>query len=371
MIKSIKAKQILDSRGKATVEVKLETADGFFVASVPSGTSEGKYEAREVKAQKAVFNINKIIGPRIIGRDPREQKEIDCSLPKKMGANAVLAVSIAICRAGAAVLKMPLYRYIQKLSRGPSSAKLPKTCVLLIEGGLHSRRLGKKLDFQEFMAVAGFEQTKKVYQKLAKILKTGTGLEGGFAPEIFEPEQALNLIMKAVGDNKIGLGLDCAASYWSLSSGRKYNLDFYQDLVKKYPIIFLEDPFSEDDWPNWRKITEKLGKKIIIVGDDLLTTNVKRIKEAKKKKACNGMIVKPDQVGTITETLEAVRLAKSSGWKIIVSHRSGETRDDFIADLAVGIGADFIKSGGPFQPERLVKYEHLLTIEKELSKIQH
>jgi len=355
MITSLKAKQILDSRGKPTVEVELETNKGIFIASAASGTSEGKYEAKEVKAEKAVFNINQIIGPKLIGKDPTRQKEIDELMPKKLGANAILAISIAICRAGAAVQGLPLYKYINKIYRDPVSVGLPVPCVLLIEGGLHAQN---NLDFQEFMVVAEFEKAKEVYQKLGDILKTGTGLEGGFAPQISEPEKALDLIMEAAGDKEIAIGIDCAASHFKKG---KYNIDFYQNLVKKYPIVFLEDPFGEDDWQNW----QELNSKLLLVADDLTATNPKRIKLAKKKNACRGIVIKPDQVGTITETLEAVRLAKSFGWKIIVSHRSGETKDDFIADLAVGVGADFIKSGAPSQPERLAKYERLIKIREE------
>lgn len=371
MIKSIKAKEILNSRGKPTLEVELRSDQGLFIASAPSGASEGKYEAVEVKAKKAVENVDKIIAPKLIGKDPTRQKEIDQLMieldatenKKKLGANAILAVSIAVCRAGAKKKNLPLWRYISQIAKIKGS--IPKPSVLLIEGGLHAKN---KLDIQEFMLVGNFDQAKKVYKKLGKILKTGTGLEAGFAPRISDPEEALDFIMEAVRGEKIALGLDCAASHWRR---KKYDPGFYTRLVSKYPIIFLEDPFPEDDWENWQEITEKLGKKITIIGDDLLTTNIKRIRKAREKKACNGAIIKPDQVGTLLEVIEAVKLAKSYGWKIMVSHRSGETRDDFIADLAVGVAADFIKAGAPalFAKERLIKYNRLLEIEKELSSL--
>jgi len=205
---------------------------------------------------------------------------------------------------------------------------------------------------------------KKIYRKLGAILGINKiGQEGGFAPDMSDPEEVLDSIIWANKGKKIKIGLDCAATYLKKD---KYNLNFYQEIVKKYPIVFLEDPFSEDDWENWQKITKKLGRKITIIGDDLLTTDIKRIKMAKKKKACNGTIIKPNQIGTVTETLKAVKLAKLYKWKIMVSHRAGETMDDFIADLAVGVNADFIKSGGPTRPERLAKYNRLLKIEKEL-----
>lgn len=223
---------------------------------------------------------------------------------------------------------------------------------------------------------------KKVFNNLKKILgekfgKKGIkiGDEGGFAPPIENDKKSLDYISEAIGSFRVNIGLDCAASQF-YSDGR-YNIDnkalnpkellnFYKELVNQYPIIFIEDPFSENDWEGWQEITKDLGNRIDIIGDDLLTTNIKRIEMAEQKRACNGTIIKPNQIGTITETLAAIKLAQSYGWKIMVSHRSGETMDDFIADLAVGVGADFIKSGAPSKPERLTKYERLLKIEKEL-----
>jgi len=379
IIKSLKAWQISDSRGKPTIKIELKTDKGVFQASVPSGTSKGKHEAVELKALKAVKSVNQIIAPRLIGKDPEKQKEIDNFLIKldgtknksKLGANAILAVSIAVCRAGAKAKNLSLWKYISRITK--IKPKLPKPSLLLIEGGLHGN---SGLDFQEFMVVPekksfsdNFQVGKTIHNKLKKILekkfgKRGAqmGMEGGFSPPISDIEKALGFVKEAIAGGKAGIGLDCAASNFKKG---KYNTNFYQRLAGKYPIIFLEDPFGEEDWREFQEITKKINK-VSIIGDDLLTTNVERMKKAGKKRACNGTIIKPNQIGTITETLEAVKLAKSYGWKIMVSHRSGETNDDFIADLAAGVAADFIKTGGPTKKERKVKYKRLIKIEKEI-----
>ncbi len=414
-IKSIKAREILDSRGEPTVEAELETNLGIFRASVPSGASKGKYEAKELRdggkrycgkgVSKAIKNVNEIIAPKLKGKDPTKQKEIDQLMieldgtkdKSNLGANAILAVSIATCRAGAVAKCIPLGKYIFELRdpaslRGRVSWSLPIPCFNIIEGGIHA---GNKLALQEFMIVPeqksfseNLQAGKEIYHILKDILRkflgreaTNVGDEGGFAPPIKQTKQALDLIIKAVKkanyQNKIKIGLDCAATQFY--KDKKYQLEgavftkqgllaFYKDLVKNYPIIFLEDPFSEEDWQGFQEITKKLGEKITIVGDDLLTTNIERIKQAQDKKACSGLILKPNQIGTITETLKAAKLAKSFKWKIIVSHRSGDTCDDFISDLAVGIGADFIKSGAPARGERVAKYNRLLRIEQEMFK---
>jgi len=407
-IKSIKAMEILDSKGNPTIAVELETEKGVFEAQVPSGTSEGKYEAVEVRdggkryqgrgVLKAVKNVNEIIAPKLKGKNPTKQKEIDELMIKldgtenksKLGANALLPVSIAVCRAGAAAKKVSLYQHINQCHENCSrDIGLPRPCFNIINGGAHA---GSGLDIQEFMIVPqgkSFSENlqigSEIYYILKEILKkvfgeqaVNVGDEGGFVPPVSGAKEALNLINKAIKNYKnVKVGLDCAAS--EFYKDNKYQLEgtiftkeglltFYQDLIDKYPIVFLEDPFSEEDWQGFQEITKKLGKKITIVGDDLLSTNVKRIKEAKDKKACNGAIIKPDQIGTVSETLEAVKLAKSYNWKIMVSHRSGDTCDDFIADLAVGIGAVFIKAGGPARGERVAKYNRLLKIEDELKK---
>lgn len=400
-IKKIEAKEIIDSRGDPTVEVELETDKGVFVASVPSGASTGKYEALELKdggerysgkgVLKAVKNVNKVIGPKLKGKDPTEQKIIDQLLieldatenKSKLGANAILPVSIAVCRAGAVAKKLPLYQYIAQMSETPP--KLPTPAFNIINGGAHA---GNNLDIQEFMVVPqkktfveNLVLGSKIYQNLKEILIKNYGKnaiklgdEGGFTPPISTAQQALYLLKNATANNDdIKFGIDCAAS--QLFKEGKYNLegkeftrngllDFYKELINAFPIIFIEDPYSEDDWEGFKEITRDLSSKIIIIGDDITATNIKRIKEAHNKNACNGLILKPNQVGTVTETIEAAKLARSFGWRIIASHRSGETLDDFIADLAVGIGADFIKAGASSKEERMVKYNRLLEIEK-------
>jgi len=407
MIKNleIKAKEILDSGGMPTVEVDLETDFGKFKASVPSGTSRGKYEAVELRdadgkgVKKAIENIEKIIAPALEKEDITDQKKIDGILiqldgtknKSRLGANAILPVSMALCRAGAAFEKIPLYQYIGRIFNPEfkiSNPKLPVPSFNVLNGGLHTK---SELDFQEFMVVPqenNFKENlkigKEIYGELKNIVKKKygnyeIGAEGGVAPKLKTPGQALDLIMEAVknaGCEKITkVFLDVAASHFYKEGIYKTNfgefkngelLDYYSELILKYPIQSMEDPFDEDDWAGFYKITEKLGKKIMIVGDDLLVTNLERIKEAKDKQACNALLLKVNQIGTVSEAITAALMVKNMGWKVMVSHRSGETEDDFIADLAVGIGADFIKSGAPFPKERMAKYDRLVKIEKEI-----
>ena len=443
-ISRLRGREILDSRGWPTVEVDLETSDFCVKASVPSGASVGKYEVLELRdgekrykgrgVLKAVENINEIIGPKLIGKDPTRQKEIDEIMIEldgtenklNLGTNAILAVSMAVCRAGAKTKNLPLYQYINGIYRGPTSVKLSqvrpvsKACFNIINGGVHA---GNDLDFQEFMICPQLDSFSKnlqaaseIYHNLKEILKSkfgkfaiNVGDEGGFSPPLFLAEQALDLISLAIGKSgykdSVKIALDIAASEF-FSEGkykmrrilftREGLLNYYLDLLKKYPIFSLEDPFAQDDFEGWRKLNSqfqgaqaKLGRAVggwrpnsqfLIFGDDLLATNIERIKMAKEKNLCNGLILKINQVGTITETLEAAKLAKSfgpegkpsasygAGWKIMVSHRSGETSDDFISDLAVGIGADFIKAGAPARGERVAKYNRLLEIEEEINK---
>ncbi len=397
-IVSLRGREILDSRGNPTIEIEMIIDKESFFASVPSGASRGKYEAVALEAKKAVRNINKLIAPKLKGKDVAQQKEIDEFLigldatknKSKLGANAILGVSMACGRAGAAAQNLFLWQYIRQLTEDIPPLNLPRPCFNIINGGLHA---GNDLDFQEFMIVPQFnkfsknlQEAKKIYKNLAKTIKKKfkkleTGYEGGFSPPIFSTKEALNLIKEASdGFKDIKIILDCAASQFQ--KGKKYKLEgkllskeelaiFYQELIPKYPIIGLEDPFAEDDWPGWKKLISNfqfLISKPLVIGDDLTVTNPERIKQANKKKACQAIIIKPNQIGTISETIGAAKLAKSFGWKIMVSHRSGETEDDFIADLAVGLGADFIKSGAPFPKERMVKYNRLLKIEKELNR---
>lgn len=408
-IKKIFAREILDSRGNPTLEVELETNLGKFLASVPSGASKGKYEAVELRdggkryggkgVLKAVKNVNEIIGPKLKGKDPTKQKEIDQILielggtknKSKLGANAICGVSMAVCRAGAASKNLSLFEYIFTLLK--NKIFLPRPAFNIINGGAHA---GNDLDFQEFMIcpkAKKFSENLKIASEIYQVLKeliskkygklaTNLGDEGGFAPPIKFPEEAIELILKAAKklnyEKKISIFLDVAASQFF--DGKKYKTKFgkfsgeklaeyYLKLIKNYPIKGIEDPFSQDDFKSWQSFTWSFKlqtSNIIIIGDDLLATNPERIKMAKEKGLCNGAIIKINQIGTVTEAIESAKLAQSFGWKIMVSHRSGETTDDFIADFAVGIGADFIKSGAPARGERVAKYNRLLKIEEIL-----
>ena len=355
---SIKARKILDSRGSWTVEVDLETSRGLFRDSAPSGASTGKYEAPIVSPETAVKNINEIIALELKGKEIAGQEGIDNFLnPEKFGANATTPVSMAVCRAGAAIQNTLLWKYVNKLSRD-LPVNLPNPSFNIINGGEHA---SNHLDFQEFMIVCDTEKASAIYQELRKKLGKNVGDEGGFAPDLKSAEEALDLL----SEYGVNIIIDVAASQFSEEKNKLYSLDYFQGLVKKYPIIGLEDPFSEDDWSGFRQITEKLGEKTTIIGDDLLVTNPEKIKQAQEEKACNGLLLKINQIGTVTKALEAAKLAKSFGWKVMVSHRSGETNDDFIADFAVGIGADFIKTGAPARGERVAKYNRLLEIKEE------
>jgi len=387
-IKSVKAQKILDSKGNPTVLAKVIAGSGIFSASVPSGTSKGKFEAKTKDLKSAIKSINSVICKKLIGKDAVSQKQIDSWLIKnkyRFGANTTLAVSLAVLRAGAKSKKLPLWKWISLIA--DLKPKVPYPSVLQIEGGLHAKN---KLNVQEFMVVVpkgsfkeSFSKNEKLYNALRKnlIKKYGKkavvlGLEGAFVANVKKTEEALDRIIESIKTaglkNRARIILDVAASSFFkkgkyLFEGKKSKKDlfnFYTFLIKKYPeIIGLEDPFAEEDFEGWRL----MNKKLLIIGDDLTATNQKRMKFAQKRKACNAVIIKPNQIGTVSETIAAVKLAKSYGWKTIVSHRSGETMDDFIADLAVGVGADFIKSGAPSKPERMAKYKRLLKIEKEIN----
>ena len=418
-IDSIKPREILDSKGMPTVEVELitrakrrveknecssSTDFGVFQASVPSGVSTGKYEAMELRDEdgkgvsRAIANVEKIIAPALEKEDLTDQKRIDKILIKldgtknksRLGANAILPVSIAICRAAAKVKNLSLYQYIARLAENRSPLIMPKPSFNMIEGGKHS---DSGLAFQEFMIMPQKEKFREnleiglaIYKKLKQILEEKYGKEnitlskeGAFSPKIKEITEAFDLILAAAEEtgfkNNIKFAIDAAASSFFENGKYKINsefldkeklIEFYQDIIQKYPIISLEDPFQEEDFEGFAKLHKMIGDRAVILGDDLLASNTERIKIAEEKKAANCLILKPNQIGTVTETIEAAKLAKSYGWKIMVSNRAGETEDDFIADLAVGIGAEFIKSGAPFPKERMAKYNRLVKIEEEL-----
>ncbi len=412
-IKSISAREVLDSRGNPTVEVNLKTK-GFCVNSiVPSGASTGIHEALELRdgdkkryngkgVLKAVSNVNKIIAKKLIGKDCSKQREIDNFLieldgtenKSRLGANAILAVSMAVCRAGAKCGNKKLYEHIRNLSNSKKLA-LPVPQLNVINSGKHA---GVEHDIQEHMLMpAGFKNFSdslragvETYHTLKNILKKKYGAkamllgdEGGFAPPVENVEDRLELMLDAIKEagypGKIKLALDCAASEFYDGKNEIYRIqnkkfegaeliDFYKTLTKKFPIISIEDGFAQDDWSGWKAFTKELGSKIQIIGDDLLVTNIKRIKRALNEKSCNALLLKVNQIGTVTESIDAANISSKNKWNVIVSHRSGETEDSFIADLAVGLGAGQSKFGAPARSERTAKYNRLLKIEGQLGK---
>ncbi len=411
MIRKIKARQILDSRGTPTIEVEISTDDFKAVASVPSGKSKSSFEAVELRdntkeffgksVKKAVDNINRIIAKRIIGMRPTSQELIDGTMIRldgtinksRLGANAILAVSIAVAKLAAKQENIPLWQYINNLFGRKTKPKLPTPFANIINGGVHA---GNDLTFQEFMIapikIRSMEDKIRaiveVYYTLKHILEKkygksaiNVGDEGGFAPPLKNPEEALNLIEEAIEEagykNKVFPALDVAANeikrnekYVIEKRKRKFSsrelIDYYRELIRKYKIISIEDPFSENDYEAWNKFTNRFGKRIQIVGDDLLATNPLRIEFAIEKKLCNALLLKINQIGTLSEAIEAARLAYSNNWGIMVSHRSGETNDSFIVHLAVGLGCGQIKIGAPVRGERVAKYNELLRISETL-----
>ena len=409
-IKKIKAKEVLDSRGNPTIEVGLKTDSCCARAIVPSGASTGVHEALELRdgnkkrylgkgVLKAANNVNKIISKKIIGFDCRKQREIDNALieldgtenKSRLGANAILGVSMAACKAGALCSDKKLYEHIQKMSSAKKML-LPIPQMNVINSGRHA---GIENDIQEHMIMpVGFKKFSdalragvETYHALKNILKKKYGAksillgdEGGFAPPIENVEGRLELLLKAIGEagysGKIKLALDCAASEFFNGKNGKYAIlnkkydagklvDFYKSLAKRYPVISIEDGMSQDDWDGWDLLNRELGKKIQIVGDDLLVTNILCIKKALNENACNALLLKVNQIGTVTEAIDAASIAFKNKWNVIVSHRSGETEDSFIADLCVGIGANQCKFGAPARSERTAKYNRLLKIEEK------
>jgi len=419
-ILKVHARQIFDSRGNPTVEVDVTTEKGLFRGAVPSGASTGIYEALELRdgdkskylgkgVSKAVDNVNKLIAPAVLGKNVVNQKEIDQIMLQldgtdnkgKLGANAILGVSLAVCKAGAAQKGVPLYQHIAELA-GKRTDKfvLPVPAFNVINGGSHA---GNKLAMQEFMLLpigaTSFTEAMRmgaeVYHNLKSVIvakygqdAVNVGDEGGFAPNIQNNKEGLEFIKQAIEKagytGKVKIGMDVAASEFCKGEAQ-YDLDFktknndgsqvissdkllhlYKEFVAEYPVISIEDGFDQDDWAGWKKLELEVGSKIQIVGDDLLVTNPKRIQKAIDEKACNALLLKVNQIGSVTESIEAALLAQKAGWGVMVSHRSGETEDTFIADLVVGLGTGEIKTGAPCRSERLAKYNQILRIEEEL-----
>ena len=398
--------EILDSRGNPTVSATVQLTDGTMgTAAAPSGASTGKFEAIELRdgdqrryggkgVLKAVRSVSEIISPALEKVPSLTVREIDhvlCKLdgtPNKahLGANATLAVSMAAARAIAAHYRMPLYRFLG----GAVAYQLPRPMMNILNGGAHA---GNNIDIQEFMIVPTgapnfreglrwcAEITHTLGQQLkARGLSTGVGDEGGFAPDLESDEAAIEAVLEAVEKagygGKVQLALDAAGSEWAQESGR-YRLpkrgkeldtedmiEYWENLVQKYPILSIEDPLGEEDWQGWAEMTRRLGDKVQLVGDDLFVTNSERLRQGMDEGAGNAILIKPNQIGTLTETLDCIELAKRGGYKTIISHRSGETEDTFIADLAVAVNAGQIKTGAPCRTERVAKYNRLLRIEE-------
>mmetsp|Transcript_11274 Transcript_11274/g.22772 ORF Transcript_11274/g.22772 Transcript_11274/m.22772 type:complete len:441 (-) Transcript_11274:503-1825(-) len=420
-IQSVKGRMIFDSRGNPTVEVDVKTEDGVFRAAVPSGASTGVYEALELRdgdksmflgkgVSKAVKNVSTEIAEVLVGMDPSDQSAVDQAMikldgtsggfKKRLGANAILGVSMAVCRAGAAAKKVPLFKHINDLAGNPKMI-LPVPSFNVINGGSHA---GNKLAMQEFMILpigaTSFSEAMRigaeVYQNLKGVIKkkygldaTSVGDEGGFAPNILDNEEGIKLMEEAIAKagytDKVKMGMDVAASEFWKEDKKVYDLDFknensdgsqcldgdalrdlYKSFCDRYPMVSIEDPFDQDDFSAYGKMTELLGQNVQIVGDDLLVTNPDRIKMALDNKACNALLLKVNQIGSITEAIQANNMCREAGWGVMVSHRSGETEDSFIADLVVGLGTGQIKTGAPCRSERLSKYNQLLRIEEEL-----
>ncbi len=411
IIESVSAREILDSRGNPTVEVDVRLTSGVVgTAAVPSGASTGEHEALELRdgdkkrylgrgVLKACENVVKSIGPLVAGRDALDQAGIDGAMlaadgtsnKGKLGANAMLGVSMATARAAAAALGEPLYKYLG----GPSARVLPVPLMNIINGGAHA---DNSLDFQEFMIVpkgaAKFSEALRagaeVFHTLKKLLhdrkaSTGVGDEGGFAPDLPGAEAALAAIVEAIEKagykpgKDVALALDVASSELWDKTSKTYKLpgegkeldgkgmvEFYRKLCEQFPIVSIEDGMAENDWDGWVALTQALGKRVQLVGDDLFVTNTERIKQGIAKGASNSVLVKVNQIGTLTETLESVEMAHRVGWTTIISHRSGETEDTFIADLAVAVRSGQIKTGSLARSERVAKYNRLLRIEAEL-----
>lgn len=427
-ITRIHAREVLDSRGRPTVEVDVWVGDrAHGRAIVPSGASTGRAEALELRdgnperyggrgVRKAVDNVNEVVAPQLVDCDASDQTDIDRRLlaldgtpqKTKLGANALLGVSLAAACAMAKLLQTPLYQYLARWSQlapaDPDSAtkppvrpKLPRPMVNMISGGLHA---GRNLDIQDFMAIPrgaknfrqALEWMVRLYERVGEVLRDAgyegylVGDEGGYGPQVASNREAAELLVRAIESaglrpgEDVAIALDVAAShffdatYYQLRCGGEVKLgpsemvDWVESLARDFPITSIEDPLAEDDWDAWQALTSRLGDRVHIVGDDLLATNLARLKTAIEKRAANAILIKPNQVGTLTETLQAMQHARDAGWTCIASARSGETEDTFIADLAVGAAADYIKIGSVVRGERTAKYNQLLRIAEELGQ---
>jgi len=414
-IESVEALEVLDSRGNPTVQVEVITDGGFCgVAKVPSGASTGSFEAVELRdndeerymgkgVKKAVENVNRTIVKKIIGMNVYDQLKIDQKLididgtdnKEKLGANATLGVSLAVAKAAANSLGMTLYNYIG----GVNAKKLPTPMMNILNGGKHS---DNNISSQEFMIMPtsgkdfaeNLQMGVETYHNLKKVLKSkgyfvAVGDEGGFAPNLQSEEEALDVIVEAIKKagyipgKDISIALDVASTemydeakkvgkngylFWKTGTFKTSDemIDYLEELVQKYPIVSIEDGLAEEDWNSWKKLTQKLGSKIQLVGDDLFVTNTDRLRKGIRNKVANSILIKPNQIGTLTETLDAIEMAQKAGYTTVISHRSGETEDTTIADIAVAVNAGQIKTGAPCRTDRVAKYNRLLNIENEL-----
>ena len=414
-IESVEALEVLDSRGNPTVQVEVITDGGFCgVAKVPSGASTGSFEAVELRdndeerymgkgVKKAVENVNRTIAKKITGMNVYDQLKIDQKLididgtdnKEKLGANATLGVSLAVAKAAANSLGMTLYNYIG----GVNAKKLPTPMMNILNGGKHS---DNNISSQEFMIMPtsgkdfaeNLQMGVETYHNLKKVLKSkgysvAVGDEGGFAPNLQSEEEALDVIVEAIKkagyipEKDISIALDVASTemydeakkvgkngylFWKTGTFKTSDemIDYLEELVQKYPIVSIEDGLAEEDWNSWKKLTQKLGSKIQLVGDDLFVTNTDRLRKGIRNKVANSILIKPNQIGTLTETLDAIEMAQKAGYTTVISHRSGETEDTTIADIAVAVNAGQIKTGAPCRTDRVAKYNRLLNIENEL-----
>lgn len=414
-IKQIFAREILNSKGIPTVEATVVLDNGIWAqSSCPTGTSVSKYEAKEVRdsdrsryaglgALNAVSNVNNVIGPKLVGIEAQKQNEIDKAMidldasadKQKLGVNAILPVSMAVAKTAARDMNMPLFKYLRRfLQIDPDHFKIPTTAYNIINGGKHA---GNNLDFQEFFVIPAtsidypqaLNMAVNIYQTLKRIIHdkgmpTLVGDEGGFGPVFNANRDALVTLGEAISavgyrqNYEVYLGIDAASNSFFEDGVYKIKdkeeplvskdlVNFYSELNREFNLLYLEDPMSEDDWEGWQLINNEISGNTMVIGDDLISTNPTRLNDAISKKAVGGIIIKPNQIGTVTETISVINIAQKAGLKIVVSHRSGDTNDDFIADFAVGVGADYVKFGAPSRGERTAKYNRLLEIHQMIT----